>query len=220
MPIASTLQAALPLPLRGRAHRAARRRRVAASRSPDGETRPRPARWSSPTATSGSRAGRLPGTSTASRCTRTTTAPPSRSRQGVLVVGIGNSAVDIAVDVCKSASRTFLSTRRSAWVMPKYIMGIPIDRWAAFFGGKLRLPTPVARTLVRWLAFLVGRRPAPLRRAAAAASDLARTRDAQPGAAAVLRSRLDPHEAERARTARRCRSRSSTAAASGSTRSS
>ncbi len=74
--------------------------------------------------------------------------------KNVLVVGIGNSAVDIAVDVCKSASRTFLSTRRSAWVMPKYIMGIPVDRWSGFFGRKLHLPTPVARTLVRWLAFL------------------------------------------------------------------
>ena len=82
------------------------------------------------------------------------TAEPFAGKQ-VLVVGIGNSAVDIAVDVCKNASRTFLSTRRSAWVMPKYIMGIPVDRWSGFFVRKLRLPTPVARTLVRWLAFLV-----------------------------------------------------------------
>lgn len=75
--------------------------------------------------------------------------------KNVLVVGIGNSAVDIAVDVCKTARRTFLSTRRSAWVMPKYIMGIPVDRWSGFFARKLRLPTPVTRTLVRWLAYLV-----------------------------------------------------------------
>ena len=82
------------------------------------------------------------------------TAEPFSGKR-VLVIGIGNSAVDIAVDVCKSASRTFVSTRRSAWVMPKYIMGIPVDRWGAFFGRKLRLPTPVSRTLVRWLAYLV-----------------------------------------------------------------
>src|SRR5882724_6179602 len=43
----------------------------------------------------------------------------SYSGKNVLIVGIGNSAVDIAVDVCKQAKRTFLSTRRSAWVMPK-----------------------------------------------------------------------------------------------------
>jgi len=82
------------------------------------------------------------------------TAEPFAGRN-VLVIGIGNSAVDIAVDVCKSARRTFLSTRRSAWVMPKYIMGIPIDRWSGFFARKLHLPTPVSRTLVRWLAYLV-----------------------------------------------------------------
>lgn len=75
--------------------------------------------------------------------------------KNVLIVGIGNSAVDIAVDVCKAARRTFLSTRRSAWVMPKYIMGIPVDRWSAFLARKLRLPTPVTRTLVRWLAYPV-----------------------------------------------------------------
>ena len=74
--------------------------------------------------------------------------------KNVLVIGIGNSAVDIAVDVCKGARRTFLSTRRSAWVLPKYIMGLPVDRWSAFFARKLHLPTPVTRTLVRWLAYL------------------------------------------------------------------
>jgi hypothetical protein len=75
--------------------------------------------------------------------------------KNVLVVGIGNSAVDIAVDVCKSAQRTFLSTRRSAWILPKYIMGRPVDRWSAFFARTLHLPTPVTRTLVRWLSYLV-----------------------------------------------------------------
>lgn len=73
----------------------------------------------------------------------------------VLIVGMGNSAVDIAVDVCKAAGATFLSTRRSAWVMPKYIMGRPIDRWLGFFAGRLRLPTRVARTIVKWLAYPV-----------------------------------------------------------------
>lgn len=75
--------------------------------------------------------------------------------KNVLIVGIGNSAVDIAVDVCKGAKRTLLSTRRSAWVLPKYVMGLPIDRWSGFFARRLHLPTPVTRTLVRWLAYLV-----------------------------------------------------------------
>jgi dimethylaniline monooxygenase (N-oxide forming) len=81
--------------------------------------------------------------------------PEPFAGKNVLVVGIGNSAVDIAVDLCRTARRTFVSTRRSAWVMPKYIMGVPIDRWSGFFARTLRLPTPVSRTLVRWLARLV-----------------------------------------------------------------
>lgn len=81
------------------------------------------------------------------------TADPFRDKT-VVVVGIGNSAVDIAVDVCKSAKRTLLSTRRSAWVIPKYIMGYPTDRWSAFFSRRLKLPTRATRTLIRWLAYL------------------------------------------------------------------
>jgi cation diffusion facilitator CzcD-associated flavoprotein CzcO len=48
----------------------------------------------------------------------------------VLVVGIGNSAVDIASEVSRKgvAERTFLSTRSGAWVLPKYIFGRPADQ--------------------------------------------------------------------------------------------
>ena len=74
--------------------------------------------------------------------------------QRVLVVGIGNSAVDIAVDLCRSARRVCLSTRRGAWLMPKYIMGIPTDRWSGFLNRHLRLPTRWTRTIVSRLAFL------------------------------------------------------------------
>ena len=74
--------------------------------------------------------------------------------QDVLVVGIGNSAVDIAVDLGRRARRVDLSTRRSAWIAPKYILGIPTDRWTAFLTRRLRLPTPVARGAIRWLMML------------------------------------------------------------------
>jgi len=82
------------------------------------------------------------------------TAEPFKGKR-VLIVGIGNSAVDVAVDLCKTADATFLSTRRSAWIMPKYIMGYPLDRWLGFLAGRLRLPTRVARTLVQKLAYMV-----------------------------------------------------------------
>ena len=46
-----------------------------------------------------------------------------------LIVGIGNSAVDIACEVCRVADATFLSTRRSAHILPKYAFGKPIDHF-------------------------------------------------------------------------------------------
>jgi dimethylaniline monooxygenase (N-oxide forming) len=45
----------------------------------------------------------------------------------VLVLGIGNSAVDIAVESSRIAEATFIAMRRGAYVLPKYINGKPID---------------------------------------------------------------------------------------------
>jgi dimethylaniline monooxygenase (N-oxide forming) len=45
----------------------------------------------------------------------------------VLVLGLGNSAVDIAVESSRIADKTFLAMRRGAYVLPKYINGKPID---------------------------------------------------------------------------------------------
>ncbi|HYP91287.1 MAG TPA: hypothetical protein VEQ59_24140, partial [Polyangiaceae bacterium] len=41
---------------------------------------------------------------------------------------IGNSAVDIASELSRSGAHVTLSTRRGAWVLPKYILGRPIDQ--------------------------------------------------------------------------------------------
>ena len=48
----------------------------------------------------------------------------------VLVLGIGNSAVDIAVESSRIADKTFLAMRRGAYVLPKYLNGKPIDEIA------------------------------------------------------------------------------------------
>jgi dimethylaniline monooxygenase (N-oxide forming) len=45
----------------------------------------------------------------------------------VLVLGLGNSAVDIAVESSRIAEKTFLAVRRGAYVIPKYMNGKPID---------------------------------------------------------------------------------------------
>ncbi len=45
----------------------------------------------------------------------------------VLVLGLGNSATDIAVESSRIAEETFLAMRRGAYVLPKYMNGKPID---------------------------------------------------------------------------------------------
>ena len=45
----------------------------------------------------------------------------------VLVLGIGNSACDVAVDCSRVAARTLLAMRRGAHIVPKYLFGMPTD---------------------------------------------------------------------------------------------
>jgi dimethylaniline monooxygenase (N-oxide forming) len=67
--------------------------------------------------------------------------PEPYAGRRVLVVGIGNSATDIAVETSGVSERTFLSMRRGAHVIPKYFFGQPFDRLAK---------TPLARAPL-WL---------------------------------------------------------------------
>jgi cation diffusion facilitator CzcD-associated flavoprotein CzcO len=75
------------------------------------------------------------------------TEPLDLNGKRVLVVGIGNSAVDIVSELSRKgvADRVFISTRSGAWVMPKYLFGQPI--------GKLVRTNPYLPVkLQRWLA--------------------------------------------------------------------
>lgn len=45
----------------------------------------------------------------------------------VLVVGAGNSGVDIASDAARDASSATISMRRGYWIIPKHMFGRPID---------------------------------------------------------------------------------------------
>lgn len=83
--------------------------------------------------------------------------PEPFSGKTVVIVGMGNSACDIAVDLARVAKQVHLSTRRSAWILPKYLLGLPTDRWSMLFTRRLKLPTTVSRRLVNRLArFAVG----------------------------------------------------------------
>ncbi len=85
------------------------------------------------------------------------TEPVDLTGKRVLVVGIGNSAVDIVSELSRKgvAEKVYLSTRSGAWVMPKYLFGKPI--------GKLvktnpLLPLRLQRLLARPLPYIASGR--------------------------------------------------------------
>jgi len=75
----------------------------------------------------------------------------------VLVVGVGNSGMDIACDATKLARRVSVVTRHGVHVLPKYAFGRPIDQ----FGSPLNayLPFPVERRLYEVIQRLSTGRP-------------------------------------------------------------
>ncbi len=84
-------------------------------------------------------------------------APHALRGRRVLVVGMGNSAMDLACELGHPgvAERVFLSARRGAWVLPKYAFGKPIDQNSIL---PAMLPAGVRRALAElWYRFAVGR---------------------------------------------------------------
>jgi len=83
--------------------------------------------------------------------------PDALEGKRVLVLGIGNSATDIAVESSRVAERTFLAMRRGAYVIPKYLKGRPTDE----LGNQItsRLPIGVQRTMYRRLLSLAAGDP-------------------------------------------------------------
>ncbi len=75
--------------------------------------------------------------------------PESFAGENVLVIGIGNSGVDIACDLAPVANQVYLSTRRSAHIIPRYIHGKPTDKWVTERNSQL--PFPVTRAIYRLL---------------------------------------------------------------------
>jgi dimethylaniline monooxygenase (N-oxide forming) len=65
----------------------------------------------------------------------------------VVVLGMGNSAMDIAVEASYVADKVLLAARRGAHVVPKYIFGKPIDQ----IGGSPLIPFAVRRKIIESL---------------------------------------------------------------------
>jgi dimethylaniline monooxygenase (N-oxide forming) len=75
--------------------------------------------------------------------------------RNVLVVGIGNSATDIACETSRVSNMTYLAMRRGAHVIPKYLKGRPTDE----LGTELTSRLPLAlqrRAYLRYLKLAQG----------------------------------------------------------------
>jgi cation diffusion facilitator CzcD-associated flavoprotein CzcO len=76
----------------------------------------------------------------------------------VLIVGAGNSACDIACEATKLATSTAISTRRGAHVIPKYLLGRPLDAFTTPFS--TRMPRLLQRLTASILLYLTRGRQA------------------------------------------------------------
>jgi len=85
------------------------------------------------------------------------TEPLDFTGKRVLVVGIGNSAVDIVSELSRKgvAEHVFLSTRSGAWVMPKYLFGQPVGK---IVKTTPFLPLKLQRILARPLPYIASGR--------------------------------------------------------------
>ena len=80
--------------------------------------------------------------------------PEEFADKKVLIVGLGNSGVDIACDAVRSAKSVDVSIRRGYHVIPKHIFGKPADVFSADSPG---LPFPIRqRILQKLLRVLIG----------------------------------------------------------------
>jgi dimethylaniline monooxygenase (N-oxide forming) len=67
----------------------------------------------------------------------------------VVVLGMGNSAMDIAVESSFSAAATYLAARRGAWVIPKYVFGRPLDQISTQAGVPFRIRQRFMQTVLK-----------------------------------------------------------------------
>ena len=74
--------------------------------------------------------------------------PEQVAGRNVVIVGMGNSAVDIACEAARQyGGRVTISTRSGAYIMPNWLWGIPFDSLASPLVS--RLPLPIQRLVLK-----------------------------------------------------------------------
>jgi dimethylaniline monooxygenase (N-oxide forming) len=64
-----------------------------------------------------------------------------------VILGMGNSAMDIAVESSYVAERTWLAARQGVWIVPKYIFGRPVDQ----LPNNVRIPFKLRQRMIHRL---------------------------------------------------------------------
>ncbi len=84
--------------------------------------------------------------------------PLDFSGKRILVVGLGNSAADISVELSSKSlqNEVTLSTRSSAWIVPKYVYGLPADK---YFVTSPHIPLHWQRWVIQKMQFMTGSNP-------------------------------------------------------------
>ena len=84
--------------------------------------------------------------------------PLDFTHKRILVVGLGNSAADIAVELSSRSlqNEVTLSTRSSAWIVPKYTGGLPADK---YYVTTPYLPLAWQRKFLQKMQFMAGSNP-------------------------------------------------------------
>ena len=84
--------------------------------------------------------------------------PLDFTKKRILVVGLGNSAADISVELSSRylQNEVTLSTRSSAWIVPKYTGGLPADK---YYVTTPHLPLAWQRKFLQKMQFMAGSNP-------------------------------------------------------------
>lgn len=75
--------------------------------------------------------------------------------RNVVILGMGNSAMDLAVESSYVAKHTWLAARRGAWIIPKYAFGRPFDQ----LPNDPRVPFAIRRRIAERIVLATTGRP-------------------------------------------------------------